>query len=88
MKKAAEEIDPETCEIFWMSTELSDPYGDCPVPPRWSCIGRSYFVRNKGGEPWVWDGDLPKDKLDALGKRCDRERKAAAYDVCDDDIPF
>jgi hypothetical protein len=87
MKKAAEEIDPETCEIFWQYTEMLDPYGDHPAPPVMSCVGRSYFVRNKGGDTWVWDGDLPRDKLDALQKRMDRERKAAEYDVCDD-VPF
>jgi hypothetical protein len=83
VKKAAEEIDSETCEIFWKHTEVLDPYGDHPVPPVMSCVGRDYFVRNKGGDTWVWDGDLPKDKLDALRKRIDREREAAMYDVHD-----
>ena len=82
-KEAGKAIDVETCEIFWMHTEVLDPYGVHPVPPEMSCVGRSYFVRNKRGDTWVCTSDLPGDKLDALWKRIDRERKAAGYDVHD-----
>jgi len=58
-------------------TEVLDPYDDHLVPPIMSCVGRTYFVRNKGGDEWIEKGDLPQERVEALWKRIDRERKAA-----------
>jgi hypothetical protein len=76
-RKAGELIDIETCEIICQMTEVLDPYDDHLVPPIMSCVGRTYFVRNKGGDEWIEKGDLPQERVEALWKRIDRERKAA-----------
>jgi hypothetical protein len=48
-----------------------------------SCLGRTYFVRNKDGDEWIDIGDLPEDKRKALWKRWTKRKAAIGTDVHD-----
>jgi hypothetical protein len=72
-KGAGDEINIETCEIGWWFVSIGDPYGVKHL----SCGAvRDYFVRSAESRGWVWDGDLPGDKLCALRGRIERQRQA------------
>jgi hypothetical protein len=58
-KEAGRAIDPENVDFNWGWEEVLDPYGVDPVPPEYSCVGRTYFVRTPGSDIWVEFGDLP-----------------------------
>jgi hypothetical protein len=69
-KAAGAAIDPQTAEVMWEYTQLSDPYGDRPyVPPEASCVGRQLIVRAQGGDVWIWEGDLPEATRRAIRER-------------------
>jgi hypothetical protein len=55
-ERAAERIDPQTCERWFNWVDMMDPYGEDPDPDRETCIGRSYFL----AEP---DRDVPVDDI-------------------------
>jgi hypothetical protein len=54
-ERAAERIDPQSCERWFNWVDMMDPSGEDPDPDRETCIGRSYFL----AEP---DRDVPVDE--------------------------
>jgi hypothetical protein len=52
------QIDPHTAEVEWDYRDVSDPYGDYPLPAN-LCFRREYFARSPGSKLWIWFGDLP-----------------------------
>jgi hypothetical protein len=75
-KEAADQIDPETAEVFWKWGCLADPYGDFPDLPQeeYHHIGRLYYARSPGSHVWVEFGDLPEATRRALEARPHREQ--------------
>jgi hypothetical protein len=78
-KEAADQIDPETAEVFWMWGSLADPYGEFPdLPEKYHHIGRLYYARSPGSHVWVEFGDLPESDSKGIGgKAASRTRPAA-----------
>jgi hypothetical protein len=76
-------IDTETCQGFWHWCDDTDPYGIDLAS--YGEIGRNSFVRNKKGDDWVWIGDLPKEKRQALDERAKRERLAGKQVIFEED---
>jgi hypothetical protein len=69
-KAAGLHIDPETAEVFWEYTQVTDPYGVCPdIPQECDCVGRTYFARSPGTDVWIWFGDLPDATHKALWEK-------------------
>jgi hypothetical protein len=79
-KQAAKLIDPTTAEIRGQHGQVVNPYGVRRLPRDADCVGRNVFVRNRGSDEWVWDGDLPDEKRKRLWERPDEDQ--------DDEIPF
>jgi hypothetical protein len=67
-------IDPEIAEVDWAYAQTLDPYGVYPEPPEecWQ-VGRAYFARSPGSDPWVEFGDLPKATRDTLWEKHKRK---------------
>lgn len=73
-KAAAAAIDIETCEIFKTRADDLDPYG---IGCEFCQGGGKIFVCSADSNGWVWEGDLPEDKRDALYARINRRSAAA-----------
>jgi hypothetical protein len=74
-KDAGRLIDVETCEIVRMPACDDDPYGirrrlgEDPYD-QW---GKNFFVCSPDTNDWIWEGDLPSEKRQALYARLKRE---------------
>jgi hypothetical protein len=69
-KRAAQQIDPETAEIYWIYGLDGDPYNvGADLPEEYQCIGRQYFARSPESDVWVYFGDLPPAMREALWER-------------------
>jgi hypothetical protein len=76
-KAAAAAIDIETCELgAWYALD-ADPYGVGPeLPKEMQQVGTNRFVRSPESRGWVWEGDLPGEKIRALYARLERDQRA------------
>jgi hypothetical protein len=63
-KREAKKIDPQTADVMWDYSNISDPYGVYNYPLE--SVGRDYFARDPGSTIWVWFGDLPVGTRDKL----------------------
>ncbi len=69
-KRAALSIDPETAQVMWAYTDLTDPYGvNPPGPGEHRTRGRAFFARAPRSEIWVSFFDLPDATRDALWRK-------------------
>jgi hypothetical protein len=74
-KDAGRLIDIETCTILKTGACDDDPYGiremlgENPYDQR----GSNFFVCSPDGDGWIWEGDLPSEKHQALYARLKRE---------------
>jgi hypothetical protein len=84
-KAKALRIDPATCEVHYQYVQVLDPYGLLDVPEEARCIGADLFVRNPGGDIWVWFGDLPEATLKAVRARPEKENDWPSESA---DLPF
>lgn len=63
-------IDIENCEIGAWPAFDADPYGACPdLPEAMRQVGTNRFVKSPESRGWVWEGDLPAEKVRALYAR-------------------
>jgi hypothetical protein len=70
-KAAALRLDIKTCEWGNWMVDIGDVYG-LQRENRVGCDTRQNFVRSAATAGWIWEGDLPKEKLAALRARSDR----------------
>lgn len=81
-------IDIETCEIGSWYVQVLDPYGfrnaAGTFPEEADCVGRDTFVCSADSDGWIWEGDLPAEKLGAL--RAGIKRESADGGI--DELPF
>jgi hypothetical protein len=66
VEEAARQIDPAIAVFARWSTEEGNPYGVEPAPWKYSCIGKTTFVRAPESDIWVAIQDLPEDTYEAL----------------------
>jgi hypothetical protein len=60
-------IDPETADVNWWYSTVTDPYGIYPYDDvADDSVGRDYYARRPGSDIWVWFGDLPESVCDRL----------------------
>jgi hypothetical protein len=69
-KEAAREIDIERCDLgYWYAYDC-DPYGvDSEVLEEMQQVGKNRFVRSAESCGWIWEGDLPPQKIKAMYER-------------------
>lgn len=65
-------IDPATADITSIMAPSLDPYHIGTIPEKFVQIGREYFARSPERGVWVWFGDLPDEKQNALWDRIAR----------------
>jgi hypothetical protein len=97
-KEAGRNIDIHTCEIHWQYVQVLDPYdlraasGDPLVMPGMpeDQIGCDCFVCGPDSDGWIFEGDLPAEKLEALHERIKRGASNGRRngDEMSDDLPF
>jgi hypothetical protein len=69
-KIAGQAIDPETAEVHWSYSDVSDPYGVYPpAPDEEYCVGRVYWARAPESDVWVAFGDLNEATRDRLWEK-------------------
>jgi len=70
-EEAGSAIDIETCELGRWAALDTDPYGI--RTPRgeepYEQIGTNHWVRSPESRGWIWEGDLPPEKVKALNDR-------------------
>lgn len=91
-KEAGLKIDPKTAETYMDMGECFDPYGIHPLLPREAkdCPMKNWFVRSRGSDIWVWDGDLPQATRDALRNKHNPTlaSQQAGVTAEDDEVPY
>jgi len=76
-EQAGGTIDIDSCEIGKWATCEETPYlTDPDVPNPYPQVGNKLYVRGPESRGWVWEGDLPQDKLNEMYARLHREREA------------
>lgn len=57
VRKEAKKIDPNSCDVTYQTCDVMDPYG---IHGDVYCyqVSRDMFVRNKGSDFWVHQGDI------------------------------
>lgn len=78
-KAAGRTIDIATCEFGRWPAYDAAPYGVRELHPEMRQIGTNRFVRSPESRGWVWEGDLPSQKIKAMYDRIARER--AVFDA-------
>jgi hypothetical protein len=77
--EAGRKIDVETCKYMWIHADIMDPYLTFPpddggFQQYGGCICRCWFVWSDD-DGWIYEDDLPQEKLQALQRRMERERQ-------------
>jgi hypothetical protein len=69
-EEVARRIDPATAEVFFLYTQVLDPYEDDPdAPEEAQCVGRAFFAVDPTEGVAVWFGDLSAETSAALTKK-------------------
>lgn len=77
-REAGRVIDIETCEVSRFETWYSNPYGtypfdDHPTPElEHEVLIQCYWVRSEESDGWIFGGDLPPEKQQALPRQYKR----------------
>ena len=78
IQKAALLIDPETCVYSVWTCWYGAPYGDFPEHPDESKTTVKYLMaREPNSDIWVCDNDLPKETLERLDRRIEKECRSS-----------
>jgi hypothetical protein len=76
-KQAGDAIDIGSCELGGWYTYAEIPYlADPDVPDPYPQVGSNRYVRSTESRGWVWEGDLPPEKVSAMYERIHREWEA------------
>ena len=80
-KAIGAEIDIEACPIHRSYVQVLDPYGERELLPEEQQIGADLFALSEPHNEWIWEGDLPDDKRQALHERFKREGETDPFEA-------